>query len=226
MPRYLQDAVSTEIGYAHPLTGEQLTAQKGLSDPVDYYSPNNRNAPFLDPEAPVDGLLMFQKTSATGLTARFVFQTARADVESISWDFGHGSPVVGGKKITHTFPTDNTAYDVEATVTFEDTSTDTYTVEISFGTVPAAPTNTVLPSITGTAQVDQTLTAVDGTWTGSPTFGYLWLANGTLIPEADDPTYLVKSGDLGKTISVRVTGTNGGGSASADSAPTSVVIAA
>jgi hypothetical protein len=92
--------------------------------------------------------------------------------------------------------------------------------------VIAAPTNTAVPTISGTAQVGQTLTAANGTWTGSPAFTRQWKANGTNISGATATTYIPVVGDVGKTITVTVTGTNAAGNASATSAATAAVIAA
>src|SRR5579875_3288854 len=90
-----------------------------------------------------------------------------------------------------------------------------------------APTNTALPAITGTAQVGQTLTAGDGTWTGSPTaYTYAWSscdqygANCSAISGATSKTYAPVAGDVGHTLRVTVTATNGSGSASATSSST------
>jgi putative cell wall-binding protein/peptidoglycan/xylan/chitin deacetylase (PgdA/CDA1 family) len=77
-----------------------------------------------------------------------------------------------------------------------------------------APTNTVagVPTITGTAQVGQLLTANPGTWTPQPaTFTYQWLRNGTAIQGATAPTYTPVAADAGTTLTVRVSGTPAGG---------------
>lgn len=91
-----------------------------------------------------------------------------------------------------------------------------------------APINTVVPAITGTAQVGQTLTRTTGTWTGSPAPTYVtaWLANDVVIPSATGTTYVPVIGDIGKTIKVRVTATNTSGSAVQTSAATAAVVAA
>lgn len=89
------------------------------------------------------------------------------------------------------------------------------------------PVNLTPPTISGTAQVGQTLSRVAGTWQNSPTsFTFQWSANGVAISGATATTYVPVVADIGKTITVTTTATNAGGSASATSAPTSAVIAA
>jgi hypothetical protein len=78
------------------------------------------------------------------------------------------------------------------------------------------PANTVLPAISGTPQVGQTLTATNGTWTNSPTsFTYQWNRAGTAIGGATASTYVPVSADVGNTLTVSVVATNSGGSSSA-----------
>jgi len=88
------------------------------------------------------------------------------------------------------------------------------------------PSNSVAPTITGTAQVGQTLTSTTGTWDESPVLTRQWRAAGVNIAGATGATYVPVVGDIGKTITVQVTGTNVRGSAVATSAPTAAVIAA
>ena len=91
---------------------------------------------------------------------------------------------------------------------------------------PVIPVNTVVPTISGTPQVGQTLTATNGTWTNSPTsFTYQWNRAGTAIAGATASTYVPVSADVGTILTISVTATNGSGSsAPATSAATSSVI--
>jgi hypothetical protein len=82
---------------------------------------------------------------------------------------------------------------------------------------PPPPANTSPPTITGTPAVGQTLTCQPGTWTNSPTFAFQWLRDGAPIAGADDQTYALVPADGGHAITCRVTATNAGGSASANS---------
>ncbi|MDQ6867126.1 MAG: hypothetical protein M3178_01420 [Pseudomonadota bacterium] len=91
---------------------------------------------------------------------------------------------------------------------------------------PAVPVNTALPTISGTPQVGQTLTATNGTWTNSPTsFAYQWNRAGGAISGATASTYVPVAADVGNTLTVSVTAANGSGSsAPATSAATSAII--
>jgi len=94
-----------------------------------------------------------------------------------------------------------------------------------------APTNSAAPTISGTPQVGQTLTASTGTWNSSttPTFAYQWERcdtagnNCAAIAGATRQTYTVQSADANSTLRVVVTATNPSGSGSATSAQTAVV---
>ncbi|MFT4124059.1 MAG: DUF3500 domain-containing protein [Microbacteriaceae bacterium] len=59
-------------------------------------------------------------------------------------------------------------------------------------------------SISGTAAVGSTLSAVVGRWSPSPKFYYRWYADGVRIAGANAQTYTVTSAELGKTIRVKV----------------------
>ena len=100
----------------------------------------------------------------------------------------------------------------------------------------AAPTNTAAPTISGPAQAGSTLTASQGTWTGtdnSTKYTYAWSrcdTNGNscaAIAGATAQDYTVQSGDVGHTLRVTVTATNSdNASGQATSVPTAVVTAA
>ncbi|MGA9760902.1 MAG: hypothetical protein WBQ14_00545 [Gaiellaceae bacterium] len=102
----------------------------------------------------------------------------------------------------------------------------------------AAPANTAVPTIVGTPVGGNTLTASNGTWSGSPTtFAYLWLrcpadggaadgSNCGVIPSATTSAYVLGTADVGFRIRVRVTASNADGSVSAVSNATSAVTAA
>ncbi|MGH2912820.1 MAG: PKD domain-containing protein, partial [Solirubrobacteraceae bacterium] len=97
---------------------------------------------------------------------------------------------------------------------------------------PVAPTNTSLPTVSGTTTEGQVLNATNGTWTGSPSsFVYQWQdcnSSGSAcvnIAGAKAVAYTLTAGDVGDTLRVVVTASNEGGSASASSAATAVVAA-
>lgn len=95
----------------------------------------------------------------------------------------------------------------------------------------APPQNTSPPTISGTAQRGQTLTADPGVWSGTQpiTFTYQWRrcnrdgGNCSNIAAAVDKTRVPNAADVGKTLRVVVTAKNTDGSTDATSVPTGVV---
>jgi hypothetical protein len=93
------------------------------------------------------------------------------------------------------------------------------------------PVNANPPTILGTPQQGQTLTANRGSWTGGQpqTYSYQWRRCDTTggscadIGGATGSTYLLKDVDIGRTLRVRVTAKNSLGSTSATSTPTGVI---
>jgi hypothetical protein len=87
------------------------------------------------------------------------------------------------------------------------------------------------PSASGDPKPGQMLTSSSGSWTGTTplAYGYQWLrcdSNGSTcvaIPGATTNAYTVVSADLGSTIRSRVSASNVGGQASAQSVQTALV---
>lgn len=99
----------------------------------------------------------------------------------------------------------------------------------------SAPANSTPPTISGTPNVGETLTAANGSWNGTNpmTFAYQWercdSSGGSCsgIASATAETYAVQSADTGDTLRVAVTATNDTGTGGPVlSAPTAVVEAA
>ena len=109
-------------------------------------------------------------------------------------------------------PLQDTAGNAVASFTGEAVTNETAAAD---NTAPAG-----LPEISGTAQVGELLTAsvdaiADGDGLDNATFAYQWLANGgtddTAIADATGATHEVAPAQVGKTLKVRVTFTDDGG---------------
>ena len=145
------------------------------------------------------------------------------------------SPIAGATSQTYTLATS----DVGSTIVVEETATNGNGSSAPAASAPTAvvlplpPSNGSLPTIRGTAQQGQTLTVSEATWTNNPTqVSDQWEEcdssgnNCAKITGATGGTYVPTAGEVGNTLRVHETATNAGGSGSADSAPTAVVLPA
>ncbi len=102
----------------------------------------------------------------------------------------------------------------------------------AMGGAPVLPTNSALPAVTGMLAVSGgSASAGTGTWTGSPTvFAYQWSrcdaqgANCADIDGATQSSYAPLDVDLGATLRVKVTATNGAGASAPATSNASAVI--
>jgi subtilisin family serine protease len=96
---------------------------------------------------------------------------------------------------------------------------------------PSAPANTSPPTIAGTAQVGQVLSASTGTWTESPTgYAYQWQrcdsagANCSEVSGATSQTYTIGAGDLAATLRASVAASNSAGASPAASSSQTAIV--
>jgi hypothetical protein len=109
-----------------------------------------------------------------------------------------------------------------------------FTTGAAGGVVPGKqpPANTTPPTISGTAQTGQTLTATPGSWTGAGIgYAFQWLrcdtagASCAALAGQTSTAHLIPPAEAGSTLRVRVTARNKTGFAAATSAATAVVTA-
>ena len=130
---------------------------------------------------------------------------------SYQW-FADGTAIDGATGLTH----DVTPADLGKAITFAVTSTKASYETVTRTSGPTAAvsagdlTLTPVPTITGTPKVGASLTAVPGTWDDGVTLAYQWTVDGTEVGGATTPTYPPVPGDLGKVITVKVTGAKDG----------------
>ena len=164
-------------------------------------------------------------TGTTPMT--FVYQWQRCDAS------GAGCVNINGPVATNQYGV--TSADVGKTLRAVVTATNsagsaTATSPPSAVVLGLPPTNTSLPTIAGTAVQGQTLTAGNGTWSGSApiTYTYQWQrcdgSGANCAGFATGATYTLVAGDVGSTMRVAVTATNAYGSATSTSAATTAVV--
>ena len=117
---------------------------------------------------------------------------------------------------TYTLVSADEGKTIKVRVSFTDDAGNEETLTSAATAAVAARPNTPatgLPTISGTAQVDETLTAnisgmADSDGLDNAEFSYQWLANDADIQNATDSTYTLTDDDVGKTIKVRVSFTD------------------
>lgn len=222
MSRFLAVVVALlVVGVAPSLAGD-MRATTGTP-------PTNTVPPAISGTAQQGSALVVSSTGSwsgdTPMTYTFVWE--RCD------NTGTCSIIPGAAASTYTLQLADVGDSIVVAVTAHNatgaaTATSAPTAVVTGATPPA---NTAPPSISGTPTVTSTVTAANGTWTGTSPIAYTYqwqrcdAGGGTCAPiaGATSQSYVVASADLGHTLRVAVSATNGGGGAQATSGPSAVV---
>ena len=204
-----------------------------LSTGVELVTPGPSNsvatgAPTITGTAQVSETLTAATTDiadADGLTsATFAYRWLADDAE-----------ISGATGSSYTLTSSEQGKAIKVRVTFtDDASNEESLTSAATAAVAARPNSpaTGAPTISGTAQVGETLTAgttaiADSNGLTNATFGYQWLADDAEISGATGSSYTLTSSEQGKAIKVRVTFTDDAGhEESVTSAATAAVAAA
>ncbi|MCW3027812.1 MAG: hypothetical protein JWN81_1023, partial [Solirubrobacterales bacterium] len=193
------------------------------------FAPTNTALPTITGTAKTGQTLTASSGSWTESPTSYAYQRQSCDTTGANC-----APIEGATSATYSLKSAEIGSTLRVAVTASNSAgpsapaSSAQTAEVKPG---FAPTNTALPTITGTAKTGQTLTASTGSWTESPTrYAYQWQrcdttgANCAPIESATTATYAVKSADIGSTLRVAVTASNSAGaSAPASSGQTAEV---
>jgi hypothetical protein len=191
--------------------------------------PGNSQAPSITGTARDGQTLTAGNGTWTRTPASYAYQWRRCDAAGANC-----ADISGETGSTYTLAAADIGSTIRVVVTATNAGGSTPQASAATATVvPIAPSNSVIPAVTGTTQEGETLTAGNGTWSSNPSsFAYQWRrcdsqgGNCADISGATSSTYALTSADVEATIRVRVTATNAGGSDVAESAATAAILPA
>jgi hypothetical protein len=160
--------------------------------------------------APVPTISGTAKVGST-LTAKTGTWTPTPDSFRYTWQRS-GSVIGGATAATYELTTADAGQTITVTVTATKvgyasvSKTSTATAKVAKGAITG-----VVPTISGTVRVGETLTLAEGAWSPSGvTLRYQWYRSGKAIRSATAKTYVLTAAEAGKKITVKVTGSAAG----------------
>jgi Ig domain of plant-specific actin-binding protein len=208
-----------------------ITATVGGGSAATLAAPQNTTAPSISGTTQERQVLTANPGRWTNSPTSYSYQWLRCDANGNSC-----GPISGATSTRYTLTAADVGHRLRVTASARNadgTGTATSGATSVVTAAQSTPANTTQPSISGTTQEGQTLTANPGRWTNSPTsYSYQWLrcdANGNncgAISGATSTRYTLTAADVGHHLRVTITARNARGTATATSASSSLVTAA
>ena len=227
-------AIKVEVSFTDDADNEE-TLTSAATDAVAAAPPT--------PNSPATGAPTISGTAQVGetLTANTSGIADEDGLGSVEYDYqwlADDSEIAGATSLTYTLADADEGKAIKVEVSFTDDADNEETLTSAATDAVAAPPPTPnspatgAPTISGTAQVGETLTAntsgiADEDGLGSVEYDYQWLADDSDISGGTNATYTLAAADEGKAISVQITFTDDAGNAETlTSAATDAVAAA
>ena len=192
-----------------------------------------------DDNSPATGLPTINGTPQVGvtLTAGVSGISDEDGLTNVSYSYqwiAGGSDIAGATGSSYTLTSSEQGQTVQVRVTFTDDADNAESLtSVATVAVAAKPTSepTGLPTISGTPQVEQTLTAdtsaiADEDGLTNVFYSYQWIAGGSDIAGATGSSYTLTSSEQGQTVQVRVTFTDDADNAESLTSVATVAVAA
>ena len=215
-------AVMALVGLATVVAGAGATAR---------VAPENTAPPTISGTPTVGQTLTASNGTWSNSPTSYEYQWLRCNATG-----GSCVNVANGTQKTYTLVGADRAHTMRVKVTATNTdgsssAQSAQTDPVAPATATGVPRNTDRPEISGTPEAGQTLTADEGTWTGSPTsYSFQWqrcdadnIVACLNVAGATSKSYALHTGDIGYRLRVRVTAHNARGTTTASSATTSVI---
>jgi hypothetical protein len=205
------------IGCKVTAIGALGTTEVSTSNPIAVLAlmPTNNTLPVITGNIVVGQTLSTTNGSWTNSPTSYTYQWKRNNVSIVNATTNSYSLVVSDVSKTMT-----------CVVTASNTSGNVLATSSSVGPIlPLAPSNSILPVITGSTQVGKILTSTSGTWLSIPTsYSYQWIrGTNDVITNAVSITYTTTVSDIGYTIRCEVSASNAGGSSTISSVNTEAI---
>src|SRR5436305_1337368 len=194
--------------------------------------PSNSSLPTVSGTAQQGQTLTTTNGTWSGSPTSYTYDWTRCDTAG-----GNCAVISGSNAASYTLTSADVNHTLRAYVNASNSAGTGTALSAATGVVTATsssapPSNSSLPTVSGTAQQGLTLTTTNGTWSGSPTsYTYAWTrcdtagGNCAVISGSNAASYTLTSADVNNTLRAYVNASNAAGTGTALSAATGVVTA-